>query len=132
GPDFDPSRTVLVKQTLNASGATNLNPGKVEFLSYAPKHLVLSAEAATQAILLLNDKFDSNWKARVDGKSSELLRCNYAMQGIQIGPGVHRVEFSFEPTLIGLYVNIVMSVTGLGLVAFLAFDKRNRNRPEAV
>ena len=83
-PNFDPLKTVLVStpQPDLPSVSTNENSGTVEFKSYAPKRIVLAANATVPSVLLLNDKFDANWRVTVDGKPAELLRCNFIMRGV--------------------------------------------------
>ena len=46
---------------------------------------------------MLADAFDPDWQVFVDGKKSEVLRCNYVMRGVYLEPGHHNVEFRFRP-----------------------------------
>jgi hypothetical protein len=99
--EFDPWKSVLVANSSpvavpSRTGSTNANASKVEFVSYAPKEIVFKAEAATDSILLLNDRYDPNWSVTVDDKPATLLRCNYIMRGVQLAPGAHTVRFSFH------------------------------------
>jgi len=64
--------------------------------------------------LLLNDRFDPDWNVRVDGQRAKLLRCNYIMRGVYLTPGVHRVEFRFQPPFRTLYVSL--AALGVGLL----------------
>ncbi len=119
-PAFDPAQTVLLAEPLPPPGGTNQTAGKVKFESYAPKHIVLKAQTAAPAVLLLNDKFDPNWQVTVDGQPAKLLRCNFIMRGVFLGqPGEHRVEFKFQPPLTGLYVSLAAVLVGLGLMGYL-------------
>jgi uncharacterized membrane protein YfhO len=116
--NFDAWKTVLVSAPLPTtplSSATNQNPASVEFKSYAPKDIVFSTHADTPTILLLNDKFDPNWRVLVDGKSAPLLRCNFIMRGVYLTPGAHTVEFKFSLPLGPLYV----SLTAIGILILL-------------
>jgi hypothetical protein len=114
--EFDPHRTVLVSDAIGAPPAgANQDPGKVEFVDYAPKRVRLHAVASAPAVLLLNDKFDVGWRATVDGKPTPVLRCNFLMRGVQVPAGDHMVEFTFQPPLTGLYC----SMAGLGLGVLL-------------
>lgn len=107
---FDPEKSVLVAKQAQmpaaAAGGTNQNAGDVDFVKYAPKRVVLKANASAKSILLLNDHYDPNWKVSVDGNAATLLRCNYIMRGVELPPGQHQVEFSFEPPIRGLYVTL--------------------------
>jgi hypothetical protein len=128
--DFDPERTVLVADlsvpkpqapsTLNAQPSTN----SVEFTSYAPKRIVLQAKADSPSVLLLNDKYEPNWKVAVDGKPDKLLRCNYLMRGVYLQPGVHTVEFRFEPPVDTLYVSLGAVLVSLLFIGYLALTSR--------
>ena len=116
---FDPAQTVLLAEPLPVQPGTNQNSGEVRFQSYAPKHIVLKARTESPAVLLLNDKYDSNWQVLVDGKPASLLRCNFIMRGVQVPPGEHQIEFHFTPPLNGLYVSLAALALGMGLLGFL-------------
>lgn len=124
--DFDPFKAVVVSDPLpkTASPATNQAPGKVEFASYAPKKIVLKTDAAAPSVLLLNDRYDANWKVRVDGKSEKLLRCNYLMRGVYMPAGAHTVEFEFTLPLDTFYVSLAATLIGIALCGFLIVTSR--------
>ena len=100
------------------------NPGTVDFTSYSPKHIVFSAQAATPSVLLLNDRFDPNWRVFVDGKPSTLLRCNFIMRGVFLQPGPHTVEFYFSLPHDPLYVTLAGMGLGILLCGYLYFSTR--------
>jgi Bacterial membrane protein YfhO len=133
--EFDPERTVLVADpsvpnpqpsTVNSQPSTN----SVEFTSYAPKHIVLQAKADRPSVLLLNDKYDPNWKVSVNGKPAALLRCNYLMRGVYLPPGTHTVEFSFAPPVDTLYVSVAAVFVSLLLIGYLALNRQKDPLPE--
>jgi hypothetical protein len=119
---FDPEQTVVVDTPIPASSA-GTNAGNVAFVSYAPKDIRFKAEAAGPSVLLLNDRFDQNWKVFVDGNPQPLLRCNFIMRGVQVPSGQHQVEFRFEPPVRALYVSVAAVFVGLVLVGCLLFIK---------
>jgi hypothetical protein len=126
---FDPAQTVLVADPLPApspGSVTNQNAGIVEFTSYAPKRIVLRAQADCPAVLLLSDRYNSNWKVSVDGKPEKLLRCNYLMRGVQVAPGQHVIEFDFAPPIGSLYVSLTAVALGLMLCGLLALHSRRQ------
>jgi hypothetical protein len=119
---FVPAETVLLAEPLPISpapGATNSVAGTVEYSSYAPKHIVLKAHVETPSVLLLNDKYDPDWKVKVDGKSADLLRCNFIMRGVYLTPGTHTIEFSFHWPMKPLYVSLAAIVVGLLVLGIL-------------
>ena len=132
--NFNPQQTVLLSAPLPsepASIATNANSGTVEFTSYAPKDIVLDANADAPSILLLNDKYDPNWKVTVDGKPAQLLRCNFIMRGVYLTPGEHTVEFQFSLPHRPLYITLTAIVVGILLCGFLFISSRRAAAPAA-
>src|SRR6185503_8667359 len=93
-PGFDPTQEVLVSG-LSApppeSKSTNAEIGSVEITDYKSKRVQLSAKAEVPTVLLLNDKYDPDWRVRVDGQPAPLLRCNFLMRGVHLTPGTHTV-----------------------------------------
>lgn len=126
--EFAPEQKVLLSQPLEklpVDSGTNGSPGTVEFQSYAPKKLALHAQNAAPAVLLLNDRFDPNWKAKVDGAPAQLLRCNFLMRGVYLAPGNHTVQFAFQPPVGALYVSFCGVGAALVLLGTLVgLDRR--------
>lgn len=119
-PAFDPSKTVLLAAPLPIPG-TNApaDNGKVEITSYAPKDIELKAESPAPSVLLLNDRYDPNWKVTVDGKPEALLRCNYIMRGVFLPPGTHTVAFRFRPPMDSFYISLAGVALGILLCGVL-------------
>jgi Bacterial membrane protein YfhO len=134
-PEFDPAKIVLVTEPVavpSSATATNENAGTVEFASYDPNHIVLKANANAQSILLLNDRYDPNWKVTVDGKPATLLHANYIMRGVQLSPGAHTVDYRFAPPVNLFYVSLAAIIVGIGLLGFLAVtNRREEAEPSA-
>jgi hypothetical protein len=123
--NFDPAKIVLVSTNLPPPiNTTNENSGTVEFKRYVPKDIRLETKADAPSLLLLNDKFDPNWRVQVDGKPAELLRCNFIMRGVYLTPGAHTVEFQFELPNGLLYVTCAGWATGILMCGFLVFSTR--------
>jgi hypothetical protein len=131
-PLWDPARSVIVAESLPTAPApptsTNAARGSVEFVSYAPKHIVLQAEGAQPSVLLLNDKHDPEWQVTVDGKPAPLLRCNFLMRGVFLEAGPHEVEFRYAPSKKPLMVSLLAVVIALGLVGYVGVESRRRRK----
>jgi hypothetical protein len=125
--NFDAAKVVLVSSPPPGAPATNDNPGTVEFKSYAPKQIVLNAQAAVPSVLLLNDRYDPHWSVSVDGKPAELLRCNYIMRGVYLTPGQHTVEFNFTLPHRPLYITVTSICVGILLSGFLIVSARRKS-----
>ncbi len=130
-PDFDPVKTVLIStppKNLPAV-ATNENSGTVEFKSYSTKQIIFAANATAPSVLLLNDKFDENWRVTVDGKPAELLRCNFIMRGVALTPGAHTVQFNFSMPNRPLFITLTAIIIALFLAGLLVFLTRKPQNP---
>lgn len=128
--NFDPQKTVLVSAPVPdppANNSSEQDTGTVDFKSYAPKDIVLTAQAKVPSVLLLNDKFDPDWKVRVDGKPSHIFRANFIMRGVFLTPGSHTVEFQFSLPHIPLDITVTAIVVGLVLCGYLLVGTRGRN-----
>jgi uncharacterized membrane protein YfhO len=99
------------------------DPGAVTITSYQPKDIKLQADAKAPAVLLYNDRTAEDWRVWVDGKQSQLLRCNYIMRGVFLPVGAHTVEFRFQPTLVPLCVTLSAIAVGIGLAAWLIWSR---------
>lgn len=124
-PAFDPAQTVLLAKPLSATPTANPDPGTVAYESYAPKHIKLTAKANAACVLLLNDKFDPNWKVTVNGQPAELLRANFIVRGVFLEQaGEHTVEFKFQPPMRGFFVSLGAIIIGVALLGYLGFASR--------
>jgi len=114
--EFNPHTSVMVADAeMKAGTSTNASAGTVEYESYKPKRIVLKANAKEHGVLLLNDRYDDNWKVSVDGQPAKLLRCNFIMRGVELSPGAHTVEFTFNLP----YGALTITAAALGLTVLL-------------
>jgi hypothetical protein len=126
-PKFEPWDTVLIATNTplaEASSSSTTDPGTVAITDYHPKRIRLEAEAKASAVLLLNDRFDSDWHVVVDGAPAPLLRCNYIMRGVSLTPGHHIVEFLFKPSLKTLYISLSAIIIGVLLASYLVITRK--------
>jgi hypothetical protein len=124
-PNFNPLETILVSDSIDASSTiTNSNSGTAEIVSYKTTRVEVRANADAPGVLLLNDRFDSDWKVSVDGQPAQMLRCNFIMRGVQIPPGEHKVVFTFQPSIKGLKISLVAIGLGVVLCGLLFFVRQ--------
>ena len=99
--------------------ATNQDFETVKFISYHPSDIQIEAAPSSPSVLMLSDKYDPDWQVLVDGKQSEVLRCDFLMRGVFLAPGRHEVEFRFRPNIKMFYANIVAIFAGVCLLGCL-------------
>jgi len=69
----------------------------VEVIHYDVNAVELTVRGATSAILVLTDAFAPGWQANVDGRPAPILRADAVFRAVAVGPGVHRVGFTYDP-----------------------------------
>lgn len=123
--NFNPQVSLVVdEEGVKPSLAGGTNAGTAMLVSYAPKRIEVKADAATDSILLWNDRWAPSWKALVDGQPAKLLRCNYIMRGVQIPKGTHTVEMRYEQPAKLLWVSFATLGLGILFCGVLAFGSR--------
>jgi len=121
-PAFDPASTVILAEPIE-TGATP-GEGEARITVYEPKRVVIETESATDAVLLLNDRYHPDWRVFVDGVEGKIVRANHIARGVKTPAGKHVVEFRFEPPAKPLYVSIFGLLAVLGLAGYAAISPK--------
>jgi len=90
-----------------------------------PNRLLIEAELARPAMLVLTDLWHPDWRARLDGREAEIRRVNYFQRGIWCRPGRHSVALEFSPPF--RWVGPLLTAAGL-LALLLVWRFRRRFR----
>jgi hypothetical protein len=111
-PDFQPTiRAVLETDALGPSprgGVAQAAPAVYE--ERLPERVVVRATAQGSAVVVIRNAYDENWHATLDGRPVDLLRVDYMMQGVPVGPGDHVIELFYRDPAIGW--GLLASVAG--------------------
>lgn len=116
------------------TSATNAPSSPVEskITHWAPKQVTVHTRAGQPGVLLLNDRWDPNWRATVDGKPVPILRANYLMRAVGVPEGEHVVEFRYRPPMKLLWVTLAALTAALGAGAWMVLGGGNRKpRPDS-
>ena len=117
-PVFDPNR-IAVAEGVHSYIGTNISrylPVTIE--EYKPWKAVFKTSSSNGGLLLHNIKFDPVWKVYIDGVKAELVKANYIMQGVVVGPGAHQVEFRYEPETMLYKVSFFAMIASLAVGLF--------------
>ena len=117
GGPFDPRAMALLEDSDGRELAPAGSGGDVEVVRYEPNAIELRTRADAAAFLVLGEVFYPGWQAQVDGVTVPILRTDYALRGIELGPGTHRVDVVFRPASVRIGAAI-SALTLLGLIAF--------------
>jgi hypothetical protein len=78
--------------------------------------------------------YDRGWRALVDNKELPIIKTNYALRGLSLPPGKHRIEFRFEPKTYSIGNTLVLVCSLLTyalLVAGIIFQVKANNQQQA-
>lgn len=73
------------------------NGGEVAIVSYSPGQIRYRVRTDSNQLLVLSEIFYPGWKARIDGRPTDIYRANYALMAIPVEAGEHKIELSFDP-----------------------------------
>jgi hypothetical protein len=107
-------RTVAVE----ADPPVETAPGRVLRVERGSESVVVEAESAAPALLVVQDAFWPGWRAWIDGLSAEILPVDHLVRGVRWPPGRHRLEMSYEPP--GVRLGLWLSALGAALVVLLS------------
>lgn len=125
---FDPTTAVVLTKPLPTQpSGTNTELTNVKITSYRAAEIHLEATPSKPSVLMLADKYDPGWQVFVDGKQSEVLKCNYLMRGVYLEPGKHDVEFRFRINVRLFYENLFAIAVALGLLGYAIVASRKRS-----
>jgi hypothetical protein len=115
--DFNPWVTGLLEEPLPAdqmcalASAARRSASTARVVQYQPHQVAVEAEMRTSGLLILSDAYYPGWKVTVDGHPARLLRANYALRGVILPAGTHRVVFRLVPR--SLRLGLVLTGTTL-------------------
>jgi uncharacterized membrane protein YfhO len=110
GDPNTPSEPSGAQAAIAATSVQDLGPNVVR----------VTATADAPSYLVLDDFYQRGWTARVDGQPTKVFIANALFRAVAIDPGVHEIEFRFEPLsqLIGAVVSAVSLLVVLTLTAW--------------
>ncbi|NQU38476.1 MAG: YfhO family protein [Lentisphaerae bacterium] len=108
-PQWNPDTTVILTEK-QAPSTSQLPRDPVSISVYKSNRVEMNVDARAPAILMLNDKFDPDWTATVDGRKHPIIPCNYTMRGLQLAQGQHEVVFSYRPNRGGFSIGSAIAI----------------------
>ena len=82
-----------------------------------PEHIIVHADSAADSFLVLNERWDPGWTARLDGGAADLLPVDAVLMGTPLPEGQHTIEFIYRPR--GLVIGRIITLISLALCALL-------------
>jgi hypothetical protein len=98
-PEYDYRMTAILEEDpgFALSPPDSFPRWSARITSYDNNEIRLVAETEREGILTLSEAYYPGWTATVDGSAAPILRVDYTLRGIRVGPGRHEVDVRFEP-----------------------------------
>jgi hypothetical protein len=119
-PSFDPRKEVILEKEPNPAPVPAGAQGSATLVREGTDFLELEVNLPAPAILLVTDAWARGWQATPvppgSGQSSyELLPANYALRGVALAAGTHRLRLEYAPTAL----HVGAAISALALTAWL-------------
>ena len=125
---WDPWGSVLVSGGALVAGVAPVRAtSPATITEYARTRIGISVDLPQAGVLLLNDKYDPDWRVAVDGKEAELLICNYIARGVFLPKGAHDVVFTYRPHLVYFLLSI-LPLVAVGVSCGMRWGRRKMKR----
>ena len=92
---FDPAEGALVEGELTLNGPPGHSVARVR--RHSPNHVIVEAEPAQPALLVLSEIWYPGWRVTVDGVEQQGYRVDGIVRGVYLDPGAHMVTWQYRP-----------------------------------
>ena len=94
---------------------------------YSGNHLNISASTDSDRYLYIAVPYSEGWHAKVDGKTSEIIRANIAFMAISLPSGNHTIEMTYSTPY--LYAGWIISAVGtVFFIGYMILEKKKNTR----
>ena len=123
---FDPKNIAFTDVRVNVDPTDSSVYARI--VDYSDEVIKVEANASGNNFLFLGDTYlPYGWKAKIDGKSTEVYKANYDFMGIVVPKGKHTVSFIYSPDsfYISKYIVLILSsLVVLGLILIIVLRKK--------
>ena len=121
---FDPATEVVLEEkpvSPNGEITAPADANRAIIESYTPNHITINAELKQEGILVLADTYYPDWKVYVDGVEGKIYKADYALRGVYLTAGSHRVEFVYDSKILKITgsVSLITLILTLGGIVFI-------------
>lgn len=126
--NFDFRHQIILNQSPTSDQLQLTDSDQAEIISYQADSVTISSSTSHSTILFLSDTNYPGWQVTIDSQPATLLTAFGIYRAVQLPPGQHQVEFSYQPASFrfGLY----LSLTSLAilLTSALYFLSKNHEK----
>lgn len=91
----------------------------IKLVAYEPNYLKYMSDNTNEGLAVFSEMYyGKGWNAYIDGKAVPHFEANYALRGMKVPAGKHKIEFKFEPQVIKTGSTISL-VSFIGMIVLL-------------
>ncbi len=125
--DFD-YRTIALVEGYDLERTEFSDSGMVRIVSRGDEYYEIETDFADSAFLVLSHVWYPEWHAWVDGKEVKIYPVDYALTGLVVPPGKHRVSVKYVPSSFHRGLRYTLGTLVIALFVLLVSWKRERKR----
>jgi hypothetical protein len=114
-PSFDPHREIVLPSG-RATAPDAAFKGEAVITRLGTDRMALDVTLDAPGYVVIVDAYDPGWRARVDGRETDVLRANVGFRAVAVGPGRHSLELWYRPRALLAGV----AVTAISVLALAA------------
>lgn len=120
------------KTAVGAQPGTD-STASIRFIENKNDYIQYESSSATNQFAVFSEVYyPRGWYAYIDGKEAEIIKVNYALRGLALPAGKHKIEFKFEPKafILGDKITLIASILVYLVVfgsLFMAWRSSNKN-----
>lgn len=103
----------------------------IQLTQYDPRSLVYQSKSAADGLAVFSEIYYPGWEATIDGETTDIVRVNYILRGLEVPAGDHTIVFTFKPKpyTVGNKITTASSwVVVLVLLGSVGWSIRNSGR----
>ena len=116
------------RNTVYLSSGDALNGGcdgsRARIVSERSTRVEVAVQSCGDGFLVLSDSHYPGWVAQVDGAQATIHRAYLALRAVRVGPGNHRIVFSYRP--MSFYAGLVITAAAAATLAAAALFARKK------
>ncbi|GAB4126097.1 MAG: YfhO family protein [Raineya sp.] len=122
---INPRKTMILREQKSSEKLSEVkfdSLATIKLTKYSSDEMLYESNAVSPQLALFSEIYyktpTSGWQAYIDGQAVEHLKVNYALRGLIVPAGKHKIAFRFEPHIyrIGETLTLVSSVLMLLLL----------------
>ncbi|UCC67002.1 MAG: YfhO family protein [Armatimonadota bacterium] len=110
-------RAAVVRGQLDDYHPQHIPTATLDIEEPRPESIIVHTQSDVDSFLVLNERWDPGWTARLDGRQAPLLEVDTVLMGTSLPKGEHTIEFAYRPR--GLIVGRPITLISLALCALL-------------